>query len=199
MAPKSPSQFEEIRERSKEKILQTALKCFAEHGYDATSIARISREAGVSKGLMYNYFHSKEDLLYAVLNQAFEHGDELAQTMMQAQSPQDRIGVIIEQSFQWALEHAAYSKMMISLSLQVGKFPKVQEMINAKVEGMRGFYVHLFCELGFENPEMEAYTFGAMMDGLSLQNASVGDKIGFDRVKQFLLDKYCNKNKKTDL
>lgn len=199
MAPKSPSQFEEIREKSKEKIVQTALRCFAEHGYDATSIARISKEAGVSKGLMYNYFHSKEDLLYAVLNQAFEHGDELAKTMMQAKSPQDRIGVIIEQSFQWAIEHADYSKMMISLSLQVGKFPKVQEMINAKVEGMRQFYVHLFDELGFKNPEMEAYTFGAMMDGLSLQNASVGDKIGFDRVKQFLLDKYCNNHKNEQL
>jgi len=195
MAPKSASQFEEIRKESREKILQAALKLFAEESYHATSISKIAKSAGVSKGLMYNYFHSKEDLLNAILAEAFKHGEEITELIMKAETPQDQIRTVIEISFKWAKEQAAYSKMMMSLSLQVGKFPMVQKMVEGKVEGMRGFYTHLFEQLGFDNPELEAYTFGATMDGIGLQNASVGDKIGFERVKAFLIDKYCNNTK----
>lgn len=197
MAPRTSSQFAEIREKSKSKIIETALTLFAEQGYHATPISSIAKQAGVSKGLMYNYFHSKEDLLNAILEDAFHHGDEITQLMIQAKTPQDQIRVVIEQSFKWALEHGEYSKMMISLSLQVGKFPKIQQMVDGKIEGMRGFYESLFERLGFGNPEMEAYIFGAMMDGMGLQMASVGDKIGMENVKEFLIDKYCNNTLKT--
>ena len=199
MAPRTSSQFAQIREKSKAKIIETALTLFAEQGYHGTSISLIAKKAEVSKGLMYNYFHSKEDLLNAILEDAYRHGDEITQLMVQAKTPQDQIQVVIEQSFKWAVEeHAEYSKMMMSLSLQVGKFPKVQQMVDAKIEGMRGFYVHLFEGLGFENPEMEAYAFGATMDGIGLQMASVGDKIGMDRMKQFLIEKYCKNTLKTE-
>lgn len=146
---------------------------------------------------MYNYFHSKEDLLNAILEDAYTKGDEITHLMMQAKTPQDQIKVVIEQAFVWMVEHSDYSKMMISLSLQVGKFPKIQQMVDAKIQGVRGFYVRIFEELGFENPEMEAYAFGATMDGIGLQMASVGDKIGMENMKQFLIDKYCNNTLKT--
>jgi AcrR family transcriptional regulator len=64
--PKSEEQLERVREESRERILQTALALFARQGYERTPIRAIAREAGISQGLMYNYFEGKEQLLRAI-------------------------------------------------------------------------------------------------------------------------------------
>jgi len=192
MAPKSASQFEEIREKSKERILDAAIKLFANEGYFSTSISKIAQEAGVSKGLMYNYFSSKEDLLNAIIENAMGHGNEITEQMLKANTPQEQLAYVIEKSFEWIMVHEEYSKMLMGLSIQVGKFPQIQKIVSEKMEGMRKFYVYLFSQLGFENAEMEAYTFGALMDGLGFQYVSVGDIMGMEKIKNFLLNKYCS-------
>jgi AcrR family transcriptional regulator len=52
--------------RKAELTKQVALKLFAAKGYAATSINDIAQTAGISKGLMYNYFKSKEDVLQTI-------------------------------------------------------------------------------------------------------------------------------------
>ena len=43
--------------------MDVALQHFANKGFHATTIYHIAEHAGISKGLMYNYFNSKEELL----------------------------------------------------------------------------------------------------------------------------------------
>ena len=63
MSPRSSEQFDDIRKQKKKLILDTALELFAENGFHATSISQIARKAGISKGLTYNYFESKKEIL----------------------------------------------------------------------------------------------------------------------------------------
>jgi len=70
MSPRTPQQFEEIREEKRALIMDTALEHFAKEGYHATTINHIAQHAGISKGLMYNYFKSKETLLKAIINRS---------------------------------------------------------------------------------------------------------------------------------
>ncbi|MEX0706530.1 MAG: TetR/AcrR family transcriptional regulator [Woeseia sp.] len=49
------------------EITAAAMDAFAEHGYDATPVASVAERAGVSKGLLYRYFSTKEDLFKAVV------------------------------------------------------------------------------------------------------------------------------------
>jgi AcrR family transcriptional regulator len=51
----------------REQILETALKLFAEQGFDATSTRQIAREAGIAEGLIFHYFPTKASLLTAIL------------------------------------------------------------------------------------------------------------------------------------
>jgi len=67
MSPRTPKQFEEIREEKRALIMNIALEHFANVGYHAATINHIARHAGISKGLMYNYFDSKEQLLAAII------------------------------------------------------------------------------------------------------------------------------------
>src|SRR5215475_1655686 len=67
-------------ERSRQLILETALKHFAAKGYDGARIDDIVAETNLSKNLLYHYFGSKEELFVAVLETVYErfrgrHGD----------------------------------------------------------------------------------------------------------------------------
>lgn len=71
MSPRTSKQYEEIREEKRALIMDTALEHFANEGYYATTINHIAKYAGISKGLMYNYFESKEALLKAIIHKSF--------------------------------------------------------------------------------------------------------------------------------
>jgi len=79
MSPRTPKQFEEIRGEKRALIMDTALLLFANRGYYSTTIDHIAKQAGISKGLLYNYFESKEALLKAIIRrsaaEAFDYFD----------------------------------------------------------------------------------------------------------------------------
>jgi AcrR family transcriptional regulator len=64
-----------LRERKKQRtrrlLSETARRLFSERGFEQVSIAEIAREAEVSEQTVFNYFPSKEDLVYSGL-EAFE-------------------------------------------------------------------------------------------------------------------------------
>lgn len=70
--PRTKEQYEQIRTEKRQLIKESALKLFAEKGYDATSISEIAKKAEISKGLLYNYFASKDDLLKTIWDDLIE-------------------------------------------------------------------------------------------------------------------------------
>jgi TetR/AcrR family transcriptional repressor of uid operon len=63
MCPKVTTQYKtEIRE----KIVDAAIVTFSKHGYDRTRMDDIAETANLSKGTIYLYFKSKEELFYAI-------------------------------------------------------------------------------------------------------------------------------------
>jgi AcrR family transcriptional regulator len=66
----------------KERLLGVATRLFARHGFEGTSVQDIVDAAGVTKGAMYHYYDSKDDLLYEVyhklLTMQTSHLDEIA-------------------------------------------------------------------------------------------------------------------------
>jgi len=66
----------------KERLLHVATRLFARHGFESTSVQDIVDAAGVTKGAMYHYYGSKDDLLYEVYHQVLtmqtSHLDQIA-------------------------------------------------------------------------------------------------------------------------
>ncbi|MCC3290549.1 TetR/AcrR family transcriptional regulator [Arthrobacter sp. zg-Y859] len=50
----------------KEELARTSVELFARHGYAKTSVQQIVDAAGVTKGALYHYFNSKDDLLFDI-------------------------------------------------------------------------------------------------------------------------------------
>lgn len=57
----------------KQKIIDASYKLFAEVGYYGTNTAEIAKYAGVSTGIVYEYFHDKHDILICVLDNYIEN------------------------------------------------------------------------------------------------------------------------------
>ena len=55
------------KEERPAEITQAAMETFAEHGYAAARVDDVARRAGISKGLLYLYFKTKEELFKAVI------------------------------------------------------------------------------------------------------------------------------------
>jgi AcrR family transcriptional regulator len=63
-----PKISEERKAERREQILEGARRCFAEHGYEGATVAKLEREIGLSRGAIFNYFPSKEDLFVELVS-----------------------------------------------------------------------------------------------------------------------------------
>jgi AcrR family transcriptional regulator len=72
------------RKETKERLLSAALEVFAETGFGAASIEQISEAAGFTRGAFYSNFSTKEDLLFALLEQKQESFIWQAETALSA-------------------------------------------------------------------------------------------------------------------
>jgi AcrR family transcriptional regulator len=70
-----------------QKLLAAATRLFAEHGYDRTSVQEIVEAAGVTKGALYHYFGSKEDLLQEIYGRMLRLQQERLDTFADADRP----------------------------------------------------------------------------------------------------------------
>jgi TetR/AcrR family fatty acid metabolism transcriptional regulator len=54
------------KENTRNRIIESAKKLFADKGYQKTTVVDISRQAGLSEAALYDYFQGKEDLLLTI-------------------------------------------------------------------------------------------------------------------------------------
>ena len=69
MAAESDSRAGRPRASSRETLAEAACELFLEQGYDATSVADITRRAGVSRSSFFNYFSAKGDIFWAAFDE----------------------------------------------------------------------------------------------------------------------------------
>ena len=60
-----------------QEVLNVAIACFHDKGYEGTSLQDLADQVGMQKGSLYHYIDSKEDLLYEVINKAHQVAIEL--------------------------------------------------------------------------------------------------------------------------
>lgn len=70
------STFSKISEEKRDRVLKEAASLFAERGFSQSDMAELAARANVSKGSLYDYFESKEDLYISVCRDALRRSRE---------------------------------------------------------------------------------------------------------------------------
>lgn len=76
-----PKVTDEYRDARRAQVLEAARRCFVRNGYHATSMADVCRAAGVSSGVVYLYFASKDDIIATLAAQNLTGIAEAAHTL----------------------------------------------------------------------------------------------------------------------
>jgi len=193
MTAKRQARFESLRESSKERIEHAALELFAQKGYGNTSISQIAKAAGISKGLMYNYYEGKEALLGAIVQKSFEWGQEMFSAgIARTEKPEDLLRFVVEASAKSVLEQPDYWKLMTSLAFQ----EEVLKAMAPEIEELRKQNIALgkeiFTALGYPNPVEQALLFAASIDGMFFHHILSDGDYPLEGVKNLLIEKFCH-------
>jgi AcrR family transcriptional regulator len=114
----------QVDERRRQ-LLELGTELFARHSFGELSMARVAREAGISKALLYHYFPSKQDYFVATLQEAAEEVRRRTEPDPDL-PPAEALAASLEAFLGWIEENElAYRKLMES----AGSVPEVGALI----------------------------------------------------------------------
>lgn len=116
--PRSKQQNQQIKEERRRQIMDAALKVFATKGLAATMISDIAAAADLSYGLIYHYFHDKEELFLALVERALQGTQYLTENVMaQLGTPWERLYMLIGEMVEGAHATPEYFRIMLQAQL----------------------------------------------------------------------------------
>ncbi|MCY0946607.1 TetR/AcrR family transcriptional regulator [Streptomyces antarcticus] len=131
MVPRSASVNEELRRRSRERLLQATVDLVAERGYEATRLGDIADRAGAARGLVSYYFPGKRQLLQSAVHRLMHLTLYAALEREPRPSGEDegreRLARAIDATLGLALDHPRLMRTHMAGILQAEGFIRCQE------------------------------------------------------------------------
>jgi TetR/AcrR family transcriptional regulator, ethionamide resistance regulator len=112
----------DLRERA---ILDTCESLLAQKGYDAMTVGDIAQGAGITRGALYFYFGSKQEVVTALVARTVEHLWERSRTTAQTEDPRQAVTAAMQRTVELWNEHGLVMRTAIDLSLTV---PEIGEL-----------------------------------------------------------------------
>ena len=183
--PRVKQQFDAMRSATKEKIKNAGLQLFAYKGLAATSIQDIATQAGISVGLLYHYYKSKEELFTDLAETAIEAAAESTQTIFNSdRSPDEKFKIfskVVIDEIARANWMSQLYLLMIHYLLVVNileKASEIQEKAFAPLESVKRTIREgqALGKIKPGNPDEMAVTYFAAIQGLAIYRLTMGDR-----------------------
>jgi AcrR family transcriptional regulator len=177
----------------KKQILEASIKCFAEKGYQATSIQEIADSLGIAKGSLYFYFKSKEDLLVSICKYYFEQMlNQFWETMDNPNlSPREKLIKQVIDQYEQFTHNGDFVKMLMKERFEVNQ--EIHELFfTLRAQQMRG---NQQCLLELYGEEIKPFSFDAATLLIAMINGYMGFvvkeqmKLDFRAVSEFVVDR----------
>lgn len=132
---RNKEQNNKIKDERREQILRAALRIFAVKGLSATRVSDISVETGISQGLIYHYFRSKEELFTALVTQGIRNLNEAATGLEMSQmTAKEKITLAVEELLK-GIETNDQASMYFFLISQAAMSESVPEEARQVIRG----------------------------------------------------------------
>jgi AcrR family transcriptional regulator len=188
--PRSAHQFLEIREQRQAQIMTVALELFARQGFHSTSIANIATEAGISKGLLYNYFDSKEALIRELIIHGFEELFSVFDPDHDGKLIRSEVKFFTIELLEVLKSDTRFWRLYFSMLTQPEIFGLVGDWVMNKAIPIFEMLAEYFKMEGAEDPMTESRLFAAMLDGIAMNFAFDPENFPIDKVRDRFLSLY---------
>jgi len=193
MSPRTAEQYEKIRAEKQKLIMDVAIEIFAEKTYQGASVSMIAQKAGISKGLLYNYFESKEDLLKEIIKSASQKVWQYFDPNKDGVLTKEEFIFFIRKGIQVIKENINYWKLYLTLVLQ----PLVIDIVKSDVDDLAKQYGKMIFELfkrsNMKDPEGELLLMSAMLRGAIIQYVTVPNLFPIDKFESKIIEYYIEK------
>lgn len=98
----------EDAEKTRQKVIEAALKLFSRHGYSQTTLAMIAEETGYSRGPIYWHFKNKDELFQAILGYSQTPLQQMVDRAASEADPRRAIDDFVAEWFRLLVEDRAY-------------------------------------------------------------------------------------------
>ncbi|WP_028552859.1 TetR/AcrR family transcriptional regulator [Paenibacillus sp. UNC451MF] len=116
--PRNVERDQEARKERCEQILSVAVELFAKKGLDATKISDIAAKVGISHGLVYNYFQSKEEIYASLINKNLNSMRELIEKVIHLPvSPLEKLKILVDHMLKNKWEDALFHQIFVDQML----------------------------------------------------------------------------------
>ena len=173
------------------RILDAAIRVFAEHGYHGARVGDIAEDAGVAHGLLYHYFPSKQALLETLFEESMT---DVRASFLAADAepdPRQRIGALLRASADIVRDHREFWTLSYGVRMQRDVRAGLGPSLAAWTHGIVATLARYLRDAGFPQPEMEAALLFAQIDGL-LQHYVLNPRTyPLDALIEALVDRYA--------
>jgi AcrR family transcriptional regulator len=184
--PRTEKQYEVIRIAKRKAIMNIALELFAEKGYYATSINDISVKANISKGLIYNYFSGKEDLLKSIVINGQEDIIEIFDPNKDGFLTDDEFEFFIDRIFDVIKTNIPFWRLYYSLLMKSEILNIVKDSMYEFMSPFLNTLIDYYQRHGKENPKAHAIFFTSVLDGIGLNYITAPDSYPLSDLKKIL-------------
>ena len=110
----------ELTQKRKSQILRAAYAIIAERGYENITVQDIAKQAGFSKGIIYYYFSSKEDVMVSLFDSILRVIDRnFASTIQNHPEPRERMERVLRMSFDLVHKHKEFYHVIMVFWSQI--------------------------------------------------------------------------------
>lgn len=163
--PRSQEQYDEIRKQKKQLILDTALELFAENGFHATTMSKVAKKAGVSKGLAYNYFESKQEILDEIIKSGFDSIYSHFDLNHDGILSRDEFEHFIRNSFNAVGENRKFWKLYSAIVMQSGITESMMEKYGDRSQTIMLMLNQFIKTMGSKDPEGDLMVISSLVKG----------------------------------
>jgi AcrR family transcriptional regulator len=171
--PRTAEAKQRLREEQRMKILGSAGKVFMRKGMAAT-MADIAEEAGVSPGLAYRYFDSKEAIFRTLIEQTLHSSDAQFQLHLEkASTPGERLTLLVSQMLQIRRERPEFFQLLDQALSYETTLDDLRELIHIRSQSFFDLLKHLIVEgqqsseVAAGDPDQQALAVAACLEGLT--------------------------------
>jgi AcrR family transcriptional regulator len=176
MSPRGKKLNERMRAEAMAKITRAALEVFAEYGYYGAKMEQIMQVSGLSKGLVYHYFPSKEKLFFHLVDTALEISRNTWKDALDSPGTGwEKIEKLSDNIVKIAFtdESSLYSLIMIQAVTQGKGIPGLMEHIYQHLAYYNDFLPFIIeaqksGEAAQGDPDLLLFTYIALVQGFTL-------------------------------